>query len=165
MSAETKVKLAPDVAFAMAQAEKARKRRAKAPNTPAAQKSAIEQKNLMAEAARTYKEKGVEVPHMLFIPRKQLKNYGYDGYKPVLDGVDSGDTFEIQGDIMVECSEKQYQESLQATAAKSKRNLRDTMKKAVADGGDGSETTITTAKGNVDGSGTTAPVDLLAEGA
>ena len=164
MSAAPTVKQAPDVAFAIEQATKARARRAKAPNTPAAQKSAIEQKNYMSEAARTFKEKGVEVPHMLFIPRKQLKQYAYDGYMPILDGVDTGDTFDIQGDIMVGCSEKQYQESLNATAAKSKRNLRDTVKKAIADGGDGSETTITTAKGNVDGSGTTAPTDLLAGG-
>ena len=168
MSTDTqapKVKLAPDVAQAMMLAEKARKRRAKAPNTPAGQKSPIEQKNLMAEAARTYKEKGVEVPHMLFIPRKQLKSYGYDGYAPILENVDGGDTFEIQGDIMVGCSEKQYQESLGATSAKSKRNLRETVKKTVKDGGGDGETTITTSKGSTDSSKETAAESLLAEGA
>jgi len=164
MSAPT-VKQAPDVAFAIEQAEKARKRRAKAPNTPAAQKSAIEQKNYMAEAARTFREKGVDVPHMLFIPRKQLKKYAYDGYTPILDGVDSGDTFDIQGDIMVGCPEEQYQESLGATSKRAARNLQDTVKKAIKDGGGDKETQITSAKGNVDGSGTTAATDLLAGGA
>jgi len=161
MANPTSTKLAPDVAQARRLAMDARKRRAKAPNTPPGEKSPIEQKNLMREAKRTYKEKGLPIPHTLFIPKTELKKYGYDGYSPVLEDVDSGDTFEIQGDIMVECSEKQYQESLKATSAKSVSNLQETIKKAVADGGGDKETKVTTGKGDADGTIVGPETDLL----
>jgi len=167
MSTDTqpKVKIAPDVAQAMELANKARARRAKAPNTPVGQRSPIEQKNLMREAERTFKEKGLEVPHMLFIPRVQLKKYGYDGYTPILANVDSGDTFEVQGDIMVGCPEEQYQEYLKANSKKSRRIPEMAMKKAMENGrGIGGEATITTAKGNPDGTTVGPESDLLSGG-
>ncbi len=159
---QKKSNLAPDVAQAMRLANDARKRRAKAPNTPVGEKNSIKQKNLMREAARIYKEKGLQVPHMLFIPKKEkLKEYGYDGYAPVLENIDSGDTFEIQGDIMVECPEKQYQESLKATSMRSERVLQSTVKKAIDEGGGDEETKITSAKGSPDGSIVGPEKDLL----
>lgn len=119
----------------------------------------------MAEAARAYREKGLPVPHMMFLDRaKQLKPYAYKGYKPILDGIDSGETFEIDGDIMVGCSEEQFQATLMANESKSARVIRSETKKAIESSGVAADTSITTSKGLPDGTvDPSTTVDMLAD--
>ena len=125
-----------DIALARKLAAKARKLRASAPLTGEGSELRIDQKIHMARLAEVYKEKGLRVPHMLFIQRKDLKRYAHDGYQPVLEDIDSGDSIELGADILVECPEEQYQASLAANKARSDRVLKAAVKKANAEGGD-----------------------------
>jgi len=142
-----------DIKLAMKLAAKARKLRKSAPLTGEGSETRIDQKIHMNRMAEVYKERDLEVPHMLFIQRKDLKRYAYDGYNPVLENIGSGDSIEIGTDILIECSEDQYQASLALNSKRSDRVLKSAVKKANSDGGDKYEgkQEVTVSKGSPDG--------------
>lgn len=141
-----------DIKLAMKLAAKARKLRASAPLTGEGSETRIDQKIHMNRMADVYRERNLEVPHMLFIQRKDLKRYAYDGYKPVLEDIGSGDSIELGGDILVECSEEQYQASLTENSKRSDRVLQNAVKKAKEDSRSvAGDQAITVSKGSADG--------------
>lgn len=152
--ATTQQKLDPSVAQARALAQEARARRAAAPMTAVGMHGGIDQDNQMARAAEVFKSKGLPVPHMQFVPKDDMKKWARDGYEPILEDVDSGDTFEVSTDILVGCEEEQFQQHLRTVSKKSERMLAEEADKAKNSAAAG-EQSITVAKGNPDGSGVT----------
>ena len=142
-----------DIKLAIKLAAKARKLRKSAPMTGEGSETRIDQKIHMNRMAEVYRERDLEVPHMLFIQRKDLKRYAYDGFSPVLENIGSGDSIEIGTDILMECPEDQYQASLAANSKRSDRVLKAAVKKANDEGGDkyDGKQEITVSKGTPDG--------------
>jgi len=125
-----------DIKLALKLAAKVRKLRASAPLTGEGSETRIDQKIHINRMASVYKERDLEVPHMLFVQRKDLKRYANDGYNPVLEDIGSGDSIEISTDILVECPQEQYEASLAENSKRSNRVLKAAVKKANTEGGD-----------------------------